>query len=173
MYAVPARAAAASGLRGIAAYAASEAVDEVSGAPVSLLLAGRGLLRRPSTTLAAQQGGASAPKSAFQPGTRTSDKLLLSKDKFAKNASMITEARRAISKSGIAAERLKFPGKNAVKVGPGKWRSIDGTRQFRVKPNDYRGQHGNIGPHVHFEFLRPNSAGTKLELWKYIHVPLR
>ena len=63
------------------------------------------------------------------------------------------------------------------KVGYGKWRSLGGTRQFRVKTDDYLGNHG-IGrplvpntPHVHFEFLNPK--GNKFEVIKNIHVPLR
>lgn len=54
-----------------------------------------------------------------------------------------------------------FLGDDYVKIDSGKWRSLDGTRQFRVKPDDYLGNHG-IGqptvpntPHVHFEFLTP------------------
>jgi hypothetical protein len=69
-------------------------------------------------------------------------------------------------------------GDDYVKIDAGKWRSLDGLRQFRVKPDDYLGMHG-IGnpivpntPHVHFEFLqsRMNSSGFKVI--KNIHVPL-
>ena len=41
-----------------------------------------------------------------------------------------------------------------MKISAGKWRSADGTRQFRAKKNDITGQHGF--PHVHFEFLKKN-----------------
>lgn len=60
-----------------------------------------------------------------------------------------------------------------------EWRSLDGTRQFRVVETDYFGGHP-IGdpkvynvPHVHFEFLSmPNPGGNKLKVIKNIHVPL-
>lgn len=59
-----------------------------------------------------------------------------------------------------------FRGDDYVKVDVGKWRSLDGTRQFRVKPDDFLGGHG-IGqptvsntPHVHFEFLVLRSNGN-------------
>ena len=61
-----------------------------------------------------------------------------------------------------------------------EWRSLDGTRQFRVVESDYFGRHG-IGsplvlntPHVHFEFLgMPNAGGNKLKVIKNVHVPLK
>ena len=66
-----------------------------------------------------------------------------------------------------------------VKIDSGKWRSLDGTRQFRVKPDDYLGNHG-IGqptvpntPHVHFEFLTPKSNGNGFDVIKNIHVPIK
>lgn len=50
-------------------------------------------------------------------------------------------------------------------------------RQFRVKPDDYKGGHG-IGkptvpdtPHVHFEFLE--QKGNRYRVTKKIHVPLK
>lgn len=73
----------------------------------------------------------------------------------------------------------KFLGDDHVKVGPGKWRSIDGKRQFRASPSDYLGKHG-IGwptvpntPHVHFEFLSPKAGGSgNFNVDKNVHVPL-
>lgn len=72
-----------------------------------------------------------------------------------------------------------FLGDDYVKVDSGKWRSLDGTRQFRVKPDDYLGNHG-IGqptvpntPHVHFEFLTPRSNGNGFDVIKNIHVPIK
>ncbi|MBO2946226.1 hypothetical protein JJQ72_19855 [Paenibacillus sp. F411] len=89
----------------------------------------------------------------------------------------MTEWRRSIDKADIGNQRKLFLGEDYVKVGDGKWRSLDGARQFRVKPDDYLGNHG-IGrplvpntPHVHFEFLNPK--GNKFEVIKNIHVPLR
>jgi hypothetical protein len=64
-------------------------------------------------------------------------------------------------------------------VDKGKWRSKDGTRQFRVKPDDHQGKHG-IGqpivpntPHVHFEFLTPKATNTGFKVTKNAHVPLK
>lgn len=72
-----------------------------------------------------------------------------------------------------------FLGDDYVKIDSGKWRSLDGTRQFRVKPDDYLGIHG-IGqptvpntPHVHFEFLTPKSNGNGFDVIKNIHVPIK
>ena len=55
----------------------------------------------------------------------------------------------------------------------------EGTRQFRVKPDDYLGNHG-IGqptvpntPHVYFEFLIPRSSGNGFDVIKNIHVPIK
>jgi len=69
-----------------------------------------------------------------------------------------------------------------VKVGEGKWRSIDGTRQFKVGPGDYAGGHGMGSPnvsntsHVQFEFLSPKmNNGTPpgdFLAMKNVHVPL-
>ena len=105
------------------------------------------------------------------------DSLLLSKERQARVN--LTEWRRTISPHDIAIERLKFLGDSFVRVGPGKWRSIDGKRQFRVTPDDYLGRHG-IGrppvpntPHVHFEFLQFNPSGTRLQVMKNVHVPLQ
>ena len=60
-----------------------------------------------------------------------------------------------------------------------EWRSLDGTRQFRVKPDDYLGKHGigrptipNI-PHVHYELLISKSNGNGFDVIKNIHVPIK
>ena len=101
---------------------------------------------------------------------------LLKRDKFTKKTQQLTEWRRSIDKGDIGNQRKLFLGDDYVKVGEGKWRSLDGSRQFRVKPDDYLGKHG-IGrplvpntPHAHFEFLQPK--GNKFEVIKNIHVPL-
>ena len=112
-------------------------------------------------------------RGAYHPGARARDELLFSKEKFASGVQQLTESRRIISKSGVSAELVAFLGENFVKIGPGKWRSIDGARQFRLKPNDYAGGHGNIEGHVHLELLRPNASGSKLVVWKNIHIRLR
>ncbi|AUX27693.1 uncharacterized protein SOCEGT47_082910 [Sorangium cellulosum] len=103
---------------------------------------------------------------------------LLGKDKAGKKTKNLTEWRRCVSKSDLKGERNKFLGVDHVKVGEGKWRSRDGTRQFRIKPDDFLGKHG-IGyptvtnaPHVHFEFLSPNKSGTGFDVTKNVHVPL-
>ncbi|MGR5990471.1 hypothetical protein ACT7C6_12830 [Bacillus paranthracis] len=67
--------------------------------------------------------------------------------------------RRAITPSNINQQKRKFSGDNHVKISAGKWRSADGTRQFRAKKNDITGQHGF--PHVHFEFLKKNGVVKK------------
>ena len=110
----------------------------------------------------------------YRSGPRSPD-VVKGKDKPGKNN--ISEWRRTICKKNIGAERDKFLGGEYVKVGPGKWRSIDGLRQFRVGPDDYSGGHG-MGmptvlntPHVHFEFLRPTGAGN-FKVIKNVHVPL-
>jgi len=79
----------------------------------------------------------------------------------------------------MAQEREKFLGEQFVKVDDGKWRSIDGTRQFRVTPSDFNGAHG-MGfptvpntPHVHFEFLKPTGSGKNFRVVKNVHVPLK
>jgi hypothetical protein len=104
---------------------------------------------------------------------------LLGKDKADKKTKNLTEWRRCVSKASIKSERDKFLGEDHVKVGEGKWRSRDGARQFRVKPDDYQGKHG-IGqptvpntPHVHYEFLAPNKSGTGFNVTKNVHVPLK
>ncbi|QUE88008.1 DNRLRE domain-containing protein [Exiguobacterium alkaliphilum] len=80
----------------------------------------------------------------------------------------ITEHRRVIKKRNLDAEMRKFLGQGFVKISNGKWRSKDGKRQFRAKPNDVAGRHGKIGPHVHFEFLN-----HKREVLKNVHIRLR
>ncbi len=114
-------------------------------------------------------------RKGYQSGARSTN--LLAKDRFTKKTEQLTEWRRLINKSDIGNQRKLFLGEDHVKVGDGKWRSLDGARQFRVKPDDYLGNHG-IGrplipntPHVHFEFLNPK--GNKFEVVKNIHVPLR
>ncbi len=102
---------------------------------------------------------------------------LFGRDRFNRNTQQLTEWRRSISPDDIAAERAKFLGDDFIKIDEGKWRSLDGTRQFRVKPDDYLGKHG-IGrplvpntPHVHFEFLSPTSNG--FQVTKNVHVPIK
>ena len=116
---------------------------------------------------------------SYQSAGRMSDDLLLNPKTNTKNTNNLTEWRRQISKSDIKIERIKFVGEDAVKVADGTWRSLDGTRQFRVVPVDYFGSHPigmppvNNVPHVHFEFLgMPNQGGNKLRVIKNIHVPL-
>lgn len=72
-----------------------------------------------------------------------------------------------------------FLGDDYVKIGADKWRSLDGTGQFSVKPDDYLGRDHGMGrpivpntPHVYFEFLTPRSNGNGFNVIKSIHVPL-
>ncbi|WP_338849871.1 RHS repeat-associated core domain-containing protein [Massilia sp. W12] len=89
----------------------------------------------------------------------------------------ISEWMRTICSSNIRNEREKFLGDNYVKVGPGKWRSADGKRQFRVNEDDYEGGYGmgmpvkRNTPHIHFEFLRETPAGN-FKVTKNVHVPI-
>ena len=114
-------------------------------------------------------------RKGYTSGNQSSN--LFAKDKLANSTQNITEWRRSIDKSEISKERRLFLGDDYVKIDSGKWRSLDGKRQFRVKPGDYKGGHGignplvpNI-PHVHFEFLEPR--GNKFRVKKNIHVPLK
>lgn len=112
-----------------------------------------------------------------------SSTVVSGKDSSSKAATrQLSEWRRRICPSGISAAKNKFLGDEMVKVGPGKWRSADGARQFRVGPSDYSGGHGmgspNVPntPHVHFEFLSPkmnNGQPTgNFLVTKNVHVPL-
>ena len=41
-------------------------------------------------------------------------------------------------------------------IAPGVFRSADNARQFRMTESDLLGNHGNIGPHVHYESIGPD-----------------
>jgi len=104
---------------------------------------------------------------------------LFGRDRSTRRTTNLTEWRRSISQQDIHNEMRLFLGDDYVKIDSGKWRSLDGTRQFRVKPDDYLGNHG-IGqptvpntPHVHFEFLTPKSNGNDFDVIKNIHVPIK
>ena len=104
---------------------------------------------------------------------------LFGRDRSTRRTTNLTEWRRSISQQDIHNEMRLFLGDDYVKIDSGKWRSLDGTRQFRVKPDDYLGNHG-IGqptvpntPHVHFEFLTPKSNGNGFDVIKNIHVPIK
>ena len=108
-----------------------------------------------------------------------SSSVVSGKDKPNSSTINLSEWRRNLCRSNISSERSKFLGDNFVKVGNGKWRSLDGKRQFRITPSDYKGGHGmgnpvvpNI-PHVHFEFLSPKSNSNNFTVTKNIHVPLK
>jgi RHS repeat-associated protein len=58
-------------------------------------------------------------------------------------------------------------GRTGIPSG-GVFRSQDGLRQFRMQDSDILGQHGEIGPHVHFQTY--NRFGEPIE---NIHVPIR
>ncbi|SFD47261.1 RHS repeat-associated core domain-containing protein [Paracidovorax konjaci] len=96
----------------------------------------------------------------YRSGTR-SPHVVSGKDKPNNSTQQLSEWRRSVCMHGIKDEMKKFLGDEFVKVEEGKWRSIDGTRRFRVTPGDYSGAHGmgspNIPntPHVHFEFFTP------------------
>ncbi|CAM3431004.1 hypothetical protein ACAN107058_04465 [Paracidovorax anthurii] len=119
----------------------------------------------------------------YRSGTR-SPHVVSGKDKPNNSTQQLSEWRRSVCIHGIKDEMKKFLGDEFVKVEEGKWRSIDGTRQFRVTPGDYSGAHGmgspNVPntPHVHFEFLSPktdkkgNPTGN-FTVTKNVHVPIK
>ncbi len=115
-------------------------------------------------------------RTGYQSNGRSNN--LFGRDRSTRRTTNLTEWRRSISKQDIHNEMRIFLGDDYVKIDSGKWRSLDGTRQFRVKPDDYLGNHG-IGqptvpntPHVHFEFLTPRSNGNGFDVIKNIHVPI-
>lgn len=116
-------------------------------------------LRARSTT----KGRGSTASAAKKPS-------IFARDKATGATKHIFPKKQSVSKSQTKALREKFLGEKVVKVGPGKWRNADGSRQFRLKPGDYAGSHGE--PHVHLEFLKPNQAGTKFIVEKNVHIPL-
>ncbi|MCF6283596.1 MAG: hypothetical protein L3K26_00165 [Candidatus Hydrogenedentes bacterium] len=63
----------------------------------------------------------------------------------------------------------RFVGDSPDHLAPGVYRSQDGTRQFRLTDSDIQGNHGQVGPHVHFEKFDP-LTGDKT---KNIHTPLK
>lgn len=79
----------------------------------------------------------------------------------------VTSGGRTVDEALTTGQR--FVGEGAQEVGPGVFRSADGTRQFRMTDADITGSHGKIGPHVHFEKFDP-LTGEKI---KNIHTPLR
>ena len=79
----------------------------------------------------------------------------------------VTNKRNKISKKDINKLKEKFLGKDYIKVDDAKWRNLDESRQFRCKYNDLNGKHGNIGSHVHLEFLDENA-----NVLKNIHIPV-
>jgi hypothetical protein len=78
-----------------------------------------------------------------------------------------------IVQNGVVSESMalnagtKWVGEGAKELGPGVYRSIDGSRQLRITTADLIGSHGKLGPHVHFESLSP--AGKVME---NLHVPI-
>ena len=109
-------------------------------------------------------------RTGYQSNGRSNN--LFGRDRSTRRTTNLTEWRRSIGKQDIHNEMRLFLGDDYVKVDSGKWRSLDGTRQFRVKPDDYLGNHG-IGqptvpntPHVHFEFLTPRSNGNGFDVKK-------
>ncbi|MBU0678144.1 MAG: RHS domain-containing protein [Verrucomicrobia bacterium] len=62
----------------------------------------------------------------------------------------------------------KFVGKGYKEVAPGVYRSVDGSRQFRMTGRDLTPTHGDIGPHVHYQKFGP-VTGAEI---KNIHTPI-
>jgi hypothetical protein len=96
---------------------------------------------------------------------------IFAKDKYNASTNQVFPKTQSVTRDGTKVLKEKFLGDDIVKVGPGKWRSADGTRQFRLKPGDYAGSHG-AGPHARLEFLKPNQPGTKYIVEKNVHIPI-
>ena len=134
---------------------------------------------RKGTVYGVAESGSSSryDRTGYQSKGRSNN--LFGRDRSTRRTTNLTEWRRSISQQDIHNEMRLFLGDDYVKIDSGKWRSLDGTRQFRVKPDDYLGNHG-IGqptvpntPHVHFEFLTPKSNGNGFDVIKNIHVPIK
>lgn len=78
----------------------------------------------------------------------------------------VTSGGRTVDEALAAGQR--FVGEGAEELAPGVFRSVDGTRQFRMTNADISGKHGKIGPHVHFEKFDAVTG----EKTKNIHTPL-
>ena len=144
-----------------------------------LMTIGGALLKGKGTACEAVESGSSSryDRTGYQSKGRSNN--LFGRDRSTRRTTNLTEWRRSISQQDIHNEMRLFLGDDYVKIDSGKWRSLDGTRQFRVKPDDYLGNHG-IGqptvpntPHVHFEFLTPKSNGNGFDVIKNIHVPIK
>ena len=59
---------------------------------------------------------------------------LFGRDRSTRRTTNLTEWRRSISQQDIHNEMRLFLGDDYVKIDSGKWRSLDGTRQFRFIP---------------------------------------
>ena len=134
---------------------------------------------RKGTVYGVAESGSSSryDRTGYQSKGRSNN--LFGRDRSTRRTTNLTEWRRSISQQDIHNEMRLFLGDDYVKIDSGKWRSLDGTRQFRVKPDDYLENHG-IGqptvpntPHVHFEFLTPKSNGNGFDVIKNIHVPIK
>ena len=144
-----------------------------------LMTIGGAQLKGKGTACEAVESGSSSryDRTGYQSKGRSNN--LFGRDRSTRRTTNLTEWRRSISQQDIHNEMRLFLGDDYVKIDSGKWRSLDGTRQFRVKPDDYLGNHG-IGqptvpntPHVHFEFLTPKSNGNGFDVIKNIHVPIK
>ncbi|MDT8716237.1 RHS repeat-associated core domain-containing protein [Clostridium sp. 19966] len=85
------------------------------------------------------------------------------KDKKSKKA-VIKTARFKNEGEARAVARTKV-GKNPVKTEDYKLRSINGKSQYRAKPSDILGEHGE-GPHIHLERLNPDTGEVE-ENWHF------
>ena len=144
-----------------------------------LVAIGGALMKGESAACEVAESGSSSryDRTGYQSKGRSNN--LFGRDRSTRRTTNLTEWRRSISQQDIHNEMRLFLGDDYVKIDSGKWRSLDGTRQFRVKPDDYLGNHG-IGqptvpntPHVHFEFLTPKSNGNGFDVIKNIHVPIK
>jgi RHS repeat-associated protein len=100
------------------------------------------------------------------------------KDKAKNSSQQLSEWRRSVDPSDLKELRTAFLGKDHVKVDKGKWRSLDGKRQFRATHNDYLGKHGMGNPvvsnqrYVHLEFLR-ETPSVNFVVEKNVHLSIK
>jgi len=86
--------------------------------------------------------------------------------RLGRTAVNVTSKARTVEQVLTTGEKFVRPGYS--EIASGVFRSVDGTRQFRMTTRDLIPTHGKIGPHVHFQKFHPKTG----EELKNIHTPL-
>ncbi|MEZ0311153.1 MAG: hypothetical protein ACAI38_05240 [Myxococcota bacterium] len=60
----------------------------------------------------------------------------------------------------LVREAQRWLGPGFRQVRPGQFESHGGMRRFRLMDGDIAGKHGDLGPHVHFEYLGTNQRSN-------------